>query len=208
MSGCGGIDGCCRGDAPEAILTALIKHEEWLDRRGWDRPPELRWITRDPDYLQDVEIIASNVPWELYGDDRPYIVAARVAVAIALTGTVPPMPRGRILTGVAFASEGWGAIADEDGPPAELKYTEALIAERMLHTHRQRLECRMVEAVDLDGHEYSVGRIRGQGVQSHTWRAGSSLNYRGDAVAALRALATVLAHPEPQPDYRTVFGLT
>jgi len=206
---CKGFRGCCRGGGDSEILAAALTWEKWLGRRGWDRHPELRWLVRN---RGQVNAVRSKLPWELYDEPRGrhYYVARRVAKLLALGAILgrgaAPLPPG--LVGAAIALEGWGV--KKQGAPAERKYIDALMAERKLDKHPQRIEIRSIEAIDLDGNEYAVFRNRGDDAQSHIWAAADAMEYRGDGVNCMRELVAALrihAGHQPPPDYRTVFGL-
>lgn len=151
-------------DLKQGVMKALRDLEEILDIRGWDEPSALYIIESvdgDP-YLVKV----------LDFDDHP----------CDILDVLPPLtaPRAR---GIVLAYEGWNVQVDGDLVQRSYQLLEDMDVPQALRDEivsiaianlapppdeRNRVECRIVQAVMRDGSSFSLMRQRGGEVSEDT----------------------------------------
>ncbi|MCU1671057.1 MAG: hypothetical protein JWP40_3984 [Blastococcus sp.] len=153
----------------DALLAALAAVEvREGERRGWDKHPRLMTL-----HLADIDSCAIGVrivPTHIWrsGQRNPADDLMLRADKIPAPRTDPfrafaDSPDG--FCGMAFMSEGWSVHPDQYTPD---QLARANAGERVNHTHPDRVECRFVTAVDINGRVYHVFRVRGEEPKTRT----------------------------------------
>lgn len=153
----------------DALLAALagIEFREG-ERRGWDKHPRLMTM-----HLADIDSAAIEVrivPGHVWqsGQSNPADDLMARASKIPAPGQMPlrafaDSPDG--FCGLAFLFEGWSVHPDRYTPE---QMARAQAGERLNYAHPDRVECRFVAAVDINGRVYHVFRARGEEPKSRT----------------------------------------
>lgn len=154
--------GLCEDKMADAMATALAAIEQREgERRGWDRPARLFTV-----HLADLDtrsIELRVVPGWLWGAQvrSPADAIARTARHLP---SVPPAVEHRSyadapVAGIAAMFEGWGRPADRE--PTEYEQRSIAQGRRVNHLAPDRIESRLVYAVDINQEEFYVRRRRG-----------------------------------------------
>ncbi|MDH6130358.1 hypothetical protein [Kitasatospora sp. GP82] len=155
------ITGNAEQDALATALRAIEAREG--ERRGWDQPPRLFAL-----HLADIDSGAIElrvVPprlWAVPGHRNPADALAAFAARFPEPEAVGHLafadsPGG--FAGLAQMHEGWAAPDDAEESAEERARRAA--GERTYKDRPDRLEVRLVIAVDINGHSYLLRRIRG-----------------------------------------------
>ncbi|MFF8610885.1 hypothetical protein ACF06X_33805 [Streptomyces sp. NPDC015346] len=184
------LTGDSERDALACALQAIEAREG--ERRGWDQPPRL-WTL----HLADIDTGAVELrvvpPREWAGTARnPADSLSSWALSFPEPGPVAPLrfaDSGDGFAGVAFMTEGYTAPDDAPEDPEEMARRAA--GERTFLTRPDRVEVRMITAVDINGHSYMLRRLRGRQPEivatgDHEGAAGDS---RGRVPHALSRIA-------------------
>lgn len=134
---------------------------EWMAADIWDLPPELVLIVRR--YVAGVGIVHAHFPFGLGANlwvDRPvWKVLAVIAEAVQQIGHPIDLPGDAEVVGVAMLSEGWALRAPD---PAAAAVAKAWADEHSISNHPDRVEMKMIMAVDTAGFRYLVEHARGE----------------------------------------------
>ncbi|WP_250305249.1 hypothetical protein [Streptomyces sp. A 4/2] len=154
--------GLCADKMADVMATALAAIEQREgERRGWGKPARLFTV-----HLADLDsrsIELRVVPARLWGAQ-----VRNPADAIAHTArrlpAVPPAVKHRAyadapMAGIAAMFEGWGRPADRE--PTEHEKRSNAQGWRVNHLAPDRIEARLVYAVDINQEEFYVRRRRG-----------------------------------------------
>lgn len=140
---------------PHEVLKCLFTAERVFDRRGWDMPPTLWALHVEP----NGEIIPGPHPVALArpeGDDAVRMVH-RLTLALSLP--LGNIARTSLMTtswvGYMLASEVWTLKVDGPGE------AERAAGKRQIHRHPDRVEARMLVAIDRTGGLHQIVRPRG-----------------------------------------------
>ncbi|MBM0203523.1 hypothetical protein JNW90_10655 [Micromonospora sp. STR1s_5] len=148
----------------DGLICALHAVERRLgERRGWDQPVRL-WTLHLADIDNDA-VEVRPVPAQAWQRGAPNPVDDMVMTAGQMP--VPPIelpamkyadaPDG--IAGVALMTEGWAM-------PTDLLTEEERAAraqgQRVIANNTNRVEIRTIVAVDINGHGYTLTRMRGQ----------------------------------------------
>ncbi|WP_030230452.1 hypothetical protein [Streptomyces sp. NRRL S-350] len=155
--------GLCEDKMADAMATALAAIEQREgERRGWDKPARLFTV-----HLADLDarsIELRIVPARLWGAQ-----VRNPADAIGHTAQrLPAVPTAvehrsyadAPVAGIAAMFEGWGRPADRE--PTEYEQRSNAQGRRVNHLAPDRIESRLVYAVDINQVEFYVRRCRGQ----------------------------------------------
>jgi hypothetical protein len=145
------------GQLHDTIVGELARELE--ARTAWDEPPALYFLALRG---KQARLIDVEVPLVFWKSGRAPDVLEKLAVSLAVAGVAPNPPPGWVVHGAAFRHEGWWVDVDTKDRPAT-KHAAALAAEHRLVDHPQRVEIRMMYAVDRAGITYSSTGYRGEG---------------------------------------------
>ncbi|MFF4821266.1 hypothetical protein ACFY2K_42565 [Kitasatospora sp. NPDC001309] len=187
------------GDAERDALATAVKAIEAREgeRRGWDQPPRLFSL-----HLADIDSGAIELriipprQWAS-GHRNPADDLAAWAMRYPAPGPVTPLafadsPDG--FAGIAMMYEGWAAPDDAKLSPEE--EARRALGERTFTQRSDRVEVRMVTAVDINGHSYLLRRLRGREVELAVTAADpdSSVRNIGEARGKLPHAIGRIAH--------------
>ena len=158
-------------DALATALTAIEAREG--ERRGWDQPPRL--FSLHLAHIDSGAIELRVIPPRQWasGHPNPADDLAAWAMRFPAPGPVTPLafadsPDG--FAGIAMMYEGWTTPDDvEDSPEERARRARG---ERTYAERADRIEARMITAVDVNGHSYALRRLRGREVETATTAAG------------------------------------
>ena len=138
-----------------ALSRALAREVE--HRAEWDEPPQVYRVHVKSGRPRLVEL---PVPVMVWNAARPPEVLERLVDAMRHTGFKPPpwTERDGELYGMAFRHEGWWV----ETKPGTMAHAHAaqMGSEHQLHRHPQRVEIRMMYAVDRNQITYAITQYR------------------------------------------------
>ncbi|MER5354666.1 hypothetical protein ABT093_30585 [Kitasatospora sp. NPDC002551] len=164
------------GDAERDALATAVKAIEAREgeRRGWDQPARL--FALHLAHIDSGAIELRVIPPRLWtgGHRNPADGLSAWAMRFPEPAAVEPLafadsPDG--FAGVAMMYEGWAA-PDGTELSAQDRARRAL-GERTFKERADRVEVRMVTAVDINGHSYLLRRLRGRDAELATTAAGA-----------------------------------
>lgn len=178
-------------------LASILAAEAALDQ--WDARPSIGLIARRGEDFELVPVELNQV-WEL---SDPATVLAVIAVAVENRPADIPfpavLPEGYVLGGTAMMTEGWGL--DLKGlTDAEIDAAMELASTHDLGEHPNRVEVKMLAAVDVEGVHYIAHFQRGDDAPSLVEQSDENKELSGRIYEGLTRLLAAL-HDEPlQPD--------
>jgi hypothetical protein len=149
------------GKLHDAIVELLVREVE--RRQAWDEPPQLYRLHLNAGVPSLVPFMVPLAIWDM---DRPPEVLAYLAHLFDLNRAL--MPDTPDLHGMAFRHEGWEVLhegldlAHSEADRAKVREAHELALDHRLVTHPQRVEVRMMYAVDRAGITYQAIVRRGQ----------------------------------------------
>jgi len=142
----------------EAVALALRDVIEGEGKKGWDQPPSLWIILRNPLITNEKSLTVPLAVVEM--DTGPFFTMGTPADQLAWlaqkasTGTFKqPTETGAQAIGFAFLTEAWVIAAPKEGFSDEAL---AATRNRQIKTLPERIEVRIVSAVDTSGTIYSL----------------------------------------------------
>lgn len=125
----------------------------------WDQPPEVGYLVDYGDgTIHPVELVIPSQWWGLFPDTYDGLIALANLIANGGLGDSVLKVRNPLrVVGAIILTEAWRVHADPEHA-AELKEQAAA---RQLHQHPDRRECRVVQAVTLDGDQLMMSYDRG-----------------------------------------------
>lgn len=153
--------------AVDLLVSALsVAEKREGERKGWDKPSQL-WAL----YLRNAGQLDLTVVPPAYwrtGNQNPADDLANLASMVSMAPQQPRQPTERQLAGgfagLAFMCEGW---AVSPGNLTEQDERDRKAGLRKYEVHPDRREVRFVNAVDLNGLNYLIGRQRGKEQTQH-----------------------------------------
>lgn len=156
-----------------AMLTTLRSvNDDVLEPKGWDEPASLWGVTRK----QLTDAIGFELHPMMGGDDFMDAPPSEILdwLATGLESPSSPAPRLPELYAVLFVAEAWMI----ERTAAE----EREIAPGEIELQSDKVECRIICAVDIDGVNYTHRYDRITGVREESaWRNGVALGPNGSA---------------------------
>jgi hypothetical protein len=175
------------GKLHDAIVALMT--DELEARTEWDEPPQLYRLHLTGGAPR---IVPVRIPLPLWESGRTPDVLENIADML----TDPRFrPRSVDLHGMAFRHEGWEVIIDDPRDPAnraEAERISEMSKEHTLHTRPDRIEVRMMYAVDRAQITYQAHMTRGDA------KASSIISYPGNPAmqmtgSVLQALDSMVA---------------
>ncbi|WP_143658434.1 hypothetical protein [Embleya scabrispora] len=184
-------------DAVEALKKALFSIEKRQgERRGWDQPPRLFTVHLADRRSRSIELrVVPRRLWVSWRNVAGRQEEANPADSLKLLASrcedVPPavtrLPYlAAPLVAVAYMSEGWGVLR----PPTSVEQEAMALGLRTLHRASDRVEFRILDAVDINQEKAGVIRVRGADATVHG--PGSSLGTGGAVSHALSRIVHAL----------------
>lgn len=189
-----------------AVLAGLQYVIQEQVTSGWDLDAHLAMLfqrSRSPagqPGLQRVYLEWQPIP--MPPSDRP----SRMIVALADRCRTIPTPVPANLMAVALVAEGW-ATSHENTPEARQRLDQVAAA-RQIHQEPDRIEVKLVNAVDLNGVRYGLIKPRTTSPSAPAWCFKPKVGLSGSSAAAgdlpnsLHYLMEIMQGKD-LPDYRT-----
>jgi hypothetical protein len=146
-----------RKSEPERVMELLVRHEERLNRKGWDQLPTFHMILADE--WGRLRVGSNLMPEHWQYAERSFLMLHEAAEAMN-AGLCPGLPEE--WRGWVFCTESWGLPVD--GKDVTRTEAEAVAGHRLIHEHPLRTEQRHVLARTADGGEFRLMRERGKSV--------------------------------------------
>lgn len=171
------------------ITASLLELEARLDAAGWDADPAPFFLVTDPADPLGARVGVVPLPVDM----TPWTAAPRPQRVFRALARLRPPPPDLTVRAVGFWCEAWSVATRED----DVAYTDQLNAARRdftFHAHPDRVEKRMVAAVDRHNHLYAVERARGREAELLAGPdvPGDGPVATGDVFRAIRAYAAVV----------------
>lgn len=173
-------------------LAALLAAEAALD--NWDVAPSVGLLTRRG---EDFELVRFEMSEQFWSMSDPVTLVGVLAVAVNHPDrpswvTIPArIPEGYTLDGVALFTESWGL--DLAGMSSgEKAIAEALAESRGVANHPNRIEMKMIGAVDSAGGRYMIQYRRGDDAPHEAAEDHEGVALTGRLFDALIALLAAL----------------
>lgn len=171
------------------MSAALRTLDDVLEKQGWDQPASLWSFSRShvgEEFILEARMVLGGAAFQ---QGHPTDVLAAVADA----AQTRRLPVGDDLVAFVFATEAWTVVASVDDEREMMEQA----ADRRIHTHPDRVEVRMLSAVDRAGFRYEHSYARGSGERTEgVYRAGEQgggMVLEGDAYESLERLVEACA---------------
>lgn len=151
----------------DAILGIL--EDELRNRPLWGEPPGLHVLRLS---RAEPSLVELSVPGFLWKDDpaaKLAFLAGRMEQHDKLVASLIPAD----FHGMAFRTEGWALKGTPDDDPAVMRAKLAAARQHVIKHRRDRIECRILNAVDRAGNAYHVMLERDGDLHSFIAYAGS-----------------------------------